>query len=280
MAFSRRTGGRSRITLALLIFTSLAALTLDFRDAAVVKSARDVAGTVFSPLKGAGETVSRPFTNAWHGVADYGDVKAENDRLREKIAEMEGEEVLNEDAAQQLEELTAQLGLEWVGAIPPVHARVVAGPASNFTETIDISRGSADGVKVGMPVVNGAGLVGKVVQVNEHRSTVQLITDPDFAVGVRLLPSGITGTARGQGSGKALIVDTAIDPDAPELPEEGVHMTTSGIDSSAFPASIPVGTLARTEEAAGGLTLDLVVRPLADTQRLSFVTVLLWEGVE
>ena len=38
-----------------------------------------------------------------------------------------------------------------------------------------------------MPVVNGAGLVGKVVLVTGDRSTVQLITDPDFAVGIRLL---------------------------------------------------------------------------------------------
>ena len=32
MALSRRSGGRSRLTIALLVLTSLALLTLDFRD--------------------------------------------------------------------------------------------------------------------------------------------------------------------------------------------------------------------------------------------------------
>lgn len=276
MALSRRTGGRSRITLALLVLTSLAVLTLDFRDAAVVRTARNAAGAVFSPLKGVGEAVSEPFTNAWHGITNFGDVQSENDRLRERIAELEGEEVLNADAAQQLEELTAQLDLPWIGTITPVRARVVAGPASNFAETIDIGKGSSDGIKVGMPVVNGAGLVGKVVQVSDRRSTVQLITDPGFAVGVRL-PGGLTGTARGQGRAKELIVDTNIVPDGDDIPKAGTAMVTSGIAHSAFPADIPVARVKETREAGGGLTVDLVVRPMADTERLAFVTVLLQE---
>ena len=276
MALSRRTGGRSRITLALLVLTSLAVLTLDFRDAAVVRTARNAAGAVFSPLKGVGEAVSEPFTNAWHGITSFGDVQSENDRLRERIAELEGDEVLNADAAQQLGELAAQLDLPWIGTITPVRARVVAGPASNFAETIDIGKGSSDGIKVGMPVVNGAGLVGRVVQVSDDRSTVQLITDPGFAVGIRL-PSGVTGTARGQGRGKELIVDTNLVPDGEDIPKAGTAMVTSGIDHSAFPDAIPVARVKETREAGGGLTVDLVVRPMADTERLAFVTVLLQE---
>ena len=30
-------------------------------------------------------------------------------------------------------------------------------------------------------------------------------------------------------------------------------------------------------ESSGGLTIDLVIRPMADTERLAFLTVLLWE---
>ena len=49
MALSRRTGGRSRLTIALLVITSLALLTLDFRDAEVVQSMRRTAGSAFAP---------------------------------------------------------------------------------------------------------------------------------------------------------------------------------------------------------------------------------------
>jgi rod shape-determining protein MreC len=280
VAISRRSGGRSRLTIALLVLTSLALLTLDFRDAAIVQSARRTAGNVFSPLRGAAETVSEPFSNAWNGITRYGDVKDENDELRRRIEELEGRPVLEEDAAQQLAELLEQQDLEWVGAIPTTAARVLSGSPSNFTHTVDISKGSDDGIKVGMPVVNGAGLAGKVVLVTHDRSTVQLITDPDFAVGIRLLPSQVTGTARGQGSGEDLIADTNIEPDSDELPKPGTSVTTSGIDRAAFPASIPVGKVRSVQESSGGLTIDLVVRPMADTERLGFLTVLLWEPPE
>ena len=270
MALSRRSGGRSRLTIALL--------TLDFRDAEVVQSARRMAGTVFSPVRGAAETVASPFSNAWHGITDYGDIKSENEDLREQLEEAQGSEVLEKDASSQLAEILEQQNLEWVGAIETTTARVLSSDPSNFSHTIDISKGSDDGIKVAMPVVNGAGLVGRVVQVTPDRSTVQLITDPDFLVGVRLLGSDLaTGTAHGQGQGEDLLVDTRLEPDVDDPPRPGTALTTSGAQLSAFPDSIPVGKVRTVQEAGGGLTLELEVRPMADTDRMQFVTVLLWE---
>jgi rod shape-determining protein MreC len=277
VALSRRTGGRSRLTIALLVLTSLALLTLDFRDAAIVQSARRTAGNAFSPLRGAAETVSEPFTNAWDGITGYDDVRAENEELRRQLDEAEGREVLGEDAIGQLEEVLGQLDIEWIGDEETVTTRVLSGSPSNFSHTVDISKGSRDGIKVGMPVVNGAGLAGKVVLVTDDRSTVQLITDPDFAVGIRLLGTQVTGTARGQGPGEDLLADTNLQPDADDLPKPGTSVTTSGIDLAAFPPSIPVGKVRTVNESSGGLSIELEVRPMADIERLAFLTVVLWE---
>lgn len=277
MALSRRTG-RSRLTLALLVLTSVTVLTLDFRDSSVVSGAREVAATVFSPLRGVAETVTDPFANAWDGVTGYDDLERENDELRAQIDEMRGERVRDEDAAEQLSVLLDQLDIEWVGDIPKATARVVAGPGSNFSRAIEIDKGSSDGLAEGMPVVTGAGLVGKLVQVTSHRSHVMLITDPDFAVGVRLVDSGVTGTAKGTGEGESLLVDTGLE--AGTKVDAGAALTTSGSDRSAFPGFIPVGKVVDTRPGSGGLTVDLVVEPLADTSKLAFVTVLLWEPGE
>ena len=275
MALSRRTG-RSRLTLALLVLTSLAVLTLDFRDSNIIQGARRVAGNVFSPLRGVAETATEPVANAWHGITGYGDLQDENEALRAQIDDLRGERVQDADAAEQLDALLEQLQIEWVGDIPTGAARVIAGPGSNFSHTVDIDKGSNAGFEIGMPVVNGAGLVGKLVHVGSDRSTVQLITDPDFAVGVRLVTDGALGTARGGGAGEDLVVDTQLDNEA-EVPE-GTALTTSGADRSSFPGNIPVGTVRSTREGGGGLTLDLVVEPLADIDRLAFVTVMLWEA--
>lgn len=275
MALPRRTG-RSRLTLALLIVTSLAVLTLDFRDAAIVDSLRGAAATVFSPLRGVADAVTDPFQNGWNGITDYGDVKSENEDLRRRLEEAEGRAIQGENAIAELEALLEEVGIDYVGDVPRTAARVLSGPVGNFSHTVEIDKGTDHGIREGMPVVSGAGLVGRVRLATSSRSTVQLLTDPEFRVGVRLLPEGVLGTASGQGEGEPLVVDTSLD--AETVLEPGGHLVTSGADRSAFPASIPVGEVARTEPAGGGLSLDLVVEPFADLDRLAFVTVLLWEG--
>lgn len=273
MSPTRRTG-RSRLTLALLVITSITVLTLDFRDSAPVSAMREAAATVFSPLRGLADSATQPFRNAWGGITDYDDVKRENEELRAQLDEMRGDVVRQEDAEAQLAQLLDQLDIDWVGDIPRVTARVVAGPGSNFSRTIEIDKGSDHGLAVGMPVLTGAGLVGRLVQVTSNRSHVMLITDPDFAVGIRLVDSGATGTARGQGEGEPLLVDTGLEKGT-EV-EEGASVTTSGSDRSAFPGFLPVGTVVESLPSDDGLTTDLIVEPLADTGSLSFLTILLW----
>jgi rod shape-determining protein MreC len=272
VALPRRTG-RSRLTLALLILTSIGLLTLDFRHAAFIESARNAAATVLSPLRGVANAASSPFSNGFHGITHYGDVKTENDKLRARIADLEGEKVTKANASQELADLLKQLDLPWAGGIPRVAARIVSADISNFSHSVDIDKGSKAGIQVGMPVVSGAGLVGRISQVTTDRSTIQLLTDPDFRVGVRVLPDNVLGTARGNGKGSPLVVDTGLD--ASQKVKSGLQVVTSGADRSAYPASIPVGTVRRTEKADGDLTLDLLVTPMADTQRLSYVSVLL-----
>jgi rod shape-determining protein MreC len=273
-----RRSGRSRLTLALLIITSLAVLTLDFRDTGVVEGLRRGAGTVFSPLRGVADAVTEPFSNGWNGITDYGDVKSENEELRRRLEEAEGDVVEAEGAVSELDALLEQMGIDYVGDLARTAARVISGPVSNFDHTIEIDKGTDDGIREGMPAVSGAGLVGRVRQATSSRATIQLLSDPDFRVGVRLLPEGVLGTATGSGQGDPLVVDTSLDAETPL--EAGGQIVTSGADRSAFPASIPVGTVRDTDEAGGGLSLDLIVEPHVDTSRLIFVTVLLWEPTE
>jgi rod shape-determining protein MreC len=275
VAVPRRTG-RSRLTLALLILTSIAVLTLDFRGSGIVKTARGGLATVLSPFEGAARAATKPFRHGWNGMTRYGDVKSENDRLRERIAELEGQADQNANSTKELEQLTKATDLPWIGDLQKVAARVVAGPTSNFSHSVEIDKGSKDGLELNMPVVAGDGLVGRIQQVTSSHAIVQLLTDPDFKVGVRVVPTGVLGTAKGQGEGDPLVVDTGLD--AGSEVAQHTPLTTSGADNSRYPSSIPIGTVRGTEAGSGGLTLDLLVEPYVDTQRLSFVSVLLWEG--
>lgn len=277
-----RRGGRSRLTILLLVLTSVTVLTLDFRGVGFLGDARRAVGSALSPLQGAAEFVATPFQNTWNGITTYDELSAENDELRRRIDELEGAVSRNADIAVQYEELVEQVDIPWVGELSTATARVVHQPASSFSHVIGIDKGADAGIRKGMPVVVGGresvgGLVGKVIDVGAHRASVQLVTDPEFRVGVRLVTSQRFGTASGQGAGRDLRIDTGIEPGERDADIPSLEIvTTSGIDDrSSFPASIPVGKVTRTREANGGLTLEVFAEPLADLDELSYVTVVL-----
>lgn len=277
-----RRSGRSRLTILLLVLTSITVLTLDFRGVGFLGDARRAVGSALSPLQGAADFVATPFQNTWNGITTYDELADENDALRTQVEQLEGEVARNADVAAQYDELVGQVDIPWIGALSTATARVVQQPPSSFSHVIGIDKGSGAGIRVGMPVVVGngdslGGLVGRVVEVGAGSASVQLVTDPEFRVGVRMVTSQRFGTAAGQGAGRDLLIDTGIEPgeaDA-EIPSLEI-ITTSGIDDrSSFPASIPVGKVTRTRPANGGLTLEVFAEPLADLQRLSFVSVVL-----
>lgn len=270
--------GRSRFTLLLLVLTSVTVLTLDFRGSGAVDDLRAAASTVFSPIADAASSVTRPLTDAWNGAFGYDELRAENDRLREQLAERDGIAAQGEDAVQQLQELLALEGITRFTDLESVVARVAGGSITNFEHTIQLDRGSDDGIGIGMPVVTGSGLVGRVIATTGSRSTVQLLTDPDVELGVRLASSTEKGIARGTGEGRPLVIDAGVPVNAADdIPRREV-VVTSGVEGSLFPPDIPVGRVTEVETAGDQLSLELTVQPLADLDDLSSVRVLLWRA--
>jgi rod shape-determining protein MreC len=273
MAISPVAGSRTR--LLVLVTASITLIVLGLRDVPIVRDLREGVATALDPVESAIGTVTAPVRNAWHGVTDYEDLRDENDRLRADLAEAEAADIAASDAERQLADLSASLDLPFAGDIPQVTARVVSGPRSNFSQALEIDKGTDDGLAEGMPVVSGGGLVGRLAQVTGSSAQVELITDPEFRVGVRLATTGSLGTAHGQGRDEALRVDSSLSPRTPVAAETGI--VTSGVDRSAFPPGIPVGRVTETRQGSGGLALELVVRPLVDADQLSYVTVLQWQ---
>lgn len=277
MAVYRRTS-RPRFTLLLLVLTAVTLLTLDERSngLGVIDTARDGARDLFAPVKDAADSAFRPVTDFFQGALHYGDVEEENARLRAQLADRESLVLRAADAEREREALLDLAGLDFVGDIPTVAARVVRSPSSGFDLTVEIDRGRDAGVTKGMPVVGGGGLVGRVVDVSRRTSIVQLVTDAASSVGVRLVASGDVGVAAGRGSGSTLRMDL-VDP-ATKV-EKGEQVVTSGLQNSVFPPGIPVGKVVAATTASGALQQDVTVEPSADLDRLVFVKVLQWGSV-
>lgn len=274
MAVYRRSR-RHRFLLVLLLLTSVTVITLDQRGqgSGVLESARSTARDAFGSVENATNDAFSPVGDFFSGVFSYSDLKAENRRLRDRLDQVRSKEVLAAETDNELRQLKANQNLAFAAQIPSVAAQVVKTSPSNFQLAVEIDAGSAKGVAVDMPVVTGAGLVGKVIRVSSKRATLLLLTDGTFNVGVRLTNSQDTGAAKGNGPGKALSIDLLYNS---TVIKNNEVVVTSGLEGAVFPGGIPVGRVRTAKAVPSSLQQDVTMEPVVDLQRLSYVKVLLW----
>lgn len=273
MALSRRTA-RPRFILLLLVLTAITLITLDQRSGGhgFLDRARSSVRQAYAPVARTVNDALRPLGDYLHGVFHYGDLRAENARLREQLAEARVAQLSAADDQRRLRESLAAQNLDFVGDIPTVAAQVYGTTSSNFEMTIEINRGTDAGVGTGMPVVYAGGLVGRVVDVSATRATVLLLTDPTSHVGVRF-PNNDEGIATGTGAGSRLRVEL-VDPKTALKP--GDVLFTSGGQAGLYPAGVPVGIVRTASHQPGVLQQDVTLDPIVDPSSLEFVEVLEW----
>lgn len=271
MAGSRRP--RGRFLLLLLVLLGLTLVTLSERSSTshYFNKVRSLARQVANPFQSGVHAALQPVGDFIYGALQYRSLEAQNRQLRLELRSGATAYAESLSAEQQAAQVLSQEHLPFVPNIPSVAAEVVQVGSSNFEETVQIDRGSANGVAVGQPVVSAGGLVGSVSLVSAHLATVTLIDDPTSVVGVRDVHSGVVGAAKGEGQGFNLQVE---DLNVGDTIKRGDQLVTSGLTLENFPAGIPVGTV--TSVSSGTLTLQVSLKPLVNLSNLQFVRVLLW----
>lgn len=276
-----RRPGRPRITIIVLVLASITILTLDFRGAGIVGGIRDGVGDVLGPVGDGAQRLFRPVTNVWNGAFGYDDLERENEALRRRLEGAQAEVAAARGTNDEIAELRALLKLGAPAAsLPRACADVVDGNPSNFDATIELTKGSAQGIAVGDPVVSafddgGATsapvLVGRVVGVSRNRAEVRLVTDPVVQIGVAIPEAGNRGLAQGTGAGQPLDV-RLLESDDPGM-APGLVVKTHG-DASRYPPDLVVGTVSAVARVPGAPELRVRVQPAVDLGRLSVVCAL------
>jgi rod shape-determining protein MreC len=146
-------------------------------------------------------------------------------------------------------------------------------PNINF-DTLVISRGSRDGVKLNSVVVAPAGVVGHVYDVGLTTSAVLLLTDSYSAVGamVQRPQSRAIGVCKGSREPLVSMLYLARDADV----KVGDIIVTSGRggDRGIYPSGLPIGTVVEVQNDASGSTRHVSVKPAVDASKLEEVYVL------
>jgi rod shape-determining protein MreC len=273
VARSRRSSRRT-LTVIVLVVVSLSLISLDLngRTHSLTSGVKSVANEVYAPLRQGVSDIIDPIGSFFAGAFNYGAVQADNAQLQKTIGELRAAEAERGFENQQARQLTALQNLPFLQSLNVVTAQTIDEYSSNFTATITLDKGRADGVDVGFPVVGAGGLVGQVIQSFHHTSVVRLITDGQSKVGVSF-GSQLTGIVDGQGPSNSLTCDLV----APHTPlQKGEVMYTSGLQAAAFPAGIPVATVRSFHTSAGASQETIEVDPAANLSQLAYVDVVQW----
>jgi len=198
-------------------------------------------------------------------VAGY---KAENERLRKLIVELETERnrFLEADATnQRLQKL-----LDFRSHLPSgsITASIIGNSASNWFQSCLIDKGSADGVRKGMSVVTPLGVVGRVVDAAAHSAKVLLLTDPNSGIDVMVQRTRARGILSGSLENGTVMKYVKRTEDI----QVGDRLITSGLDGVFF-KGLMVGTVNKVRKQTVGLFQVIEVMPAVSPAQTEVVLV-------
>jgi rod shape-determining protein MreC len=273
---------RPRSVLFIAIFTSLLLVIVDSRGNGVIDSFRSVARDVIAPVQDVVNSAFNPVRDLFSSVTDFGSLKAENARLKRELDAARGKLERERAVGTQVGELEKLLDLPTIQDATGVAARVIGGAPGNFERSVQINKGTGQGVDVGQPVVAGAGLVGKITQASSTRATVTLIDSPSLSVGVRLEKSQVRGLAEGKTGERDLHLSFLQKPlgkcQANASPDtcitKGELVFTSAVSGAVFPPDVPVATVTSITKKISDLESTITLQPLVSLDDLTYVKVL------
>ncbi|KKL49004.1 hypothetical protein LCGC14_2319860, partial [marine sediment metagenome] len=148
-------------------------------------------------------------------------------------------------------------------------AAVIARDPSPFLQYVIINRGSDDGFRRGMPIVNQQGLVGRIAAVTAVAARVQLITDSGSTINVRIEPSREPAVLRGQITGEVSLDMISQDANV----QSGDLGLTSGLGGG-YPPDILIGQVTGVRSRVQDLFQRASMQTVVDFSQLEIVLVI------
>ncbi|MEV0166962.1 rod shape-determining protein MreC [Nonomuraea fuscirosea] len=270
-----RDSRRARLILGVLLAAALVILTVDHRtgESSPLRPLRAAGAYLFGTAEQFGSGVVRPVGGFVHAILTAPAAKQRIEALKEENAELRAGLLagkLDADRAKQLKQL---LGLAGTGGYKVVTGNVIARRGQpGFEDAVQIDVGTNDGVRSEMTVLNGDGLVGRVLHASSRTSTVVLLSDPASAAGARLEGGKEIGVVHGVGEHGRLVQFRLLDSTA-SLSRGGRIVSFGSQHGRPYVPGVPIGVIERVESTPGELTRIAYARPYADLTALDAVGV-------
>jgi rod shape-determining protein MreC len=247
-------------SLILFVFLQTVALLLlvshnNYQQSIALSSANVVTGNMYATISSFTEYFYLQTTNTLLAEENT-TLKNENIMLQEQLT-MVQQPATKKDSIQHL--------------FTYISAKVINSSVNKQQNYITLNKGSKDGIKPDMGVINSEGVVGIVSSVSNNFAVVMPIINPRIKISCRISKNDYYGSLVWEGRSAAFANLKEI-PEHVQL-QKGDSIITSGF-SSIFPEGISVGTVEEVKTSKYNNFHDIKVRLNVNFQTLSYVNVI------
>jgi rod shape-determining protein MreC len=238
-------------------------------------------GGFFSPLRGFFLRAAYPFQRIFYlsghkisSTVDFlgsiADLKEENKRLIKENNYLAGQTAILQGEKKENETLREQLGLIPRSKFDLESSFVIGQDMHGLGSWLLIDKGKSSGIEKGMPAIVSEGiLVGKVDEVFETSSRINLLTDSSSSINVVDLETNSKGIVRGE-YGLGVVMDMVSQSD---VLNPGDTVVTSGLGSN-MPKGLMVGRIQDAKITQDKLFQQAIVMPRIKYSKLDVVFVI------
>jgi rod shape-determining protein MreC len=249
----------------ILIFTLISASLLDPHPLRPVETlVIKVTAPVFNFFRQTGAAINR----IWRGYFYLVGVQAENEILKQKTLENQSKEALYQETLLERERLRNLLEFRAQAALPVTGARIIGFDFSIWFKCAFLDKGADDGLTWGMPVINAAGIVGRVVECYPDYAKVLLLIDRSSAVDAIVQRNRLRGILEGVGANRCYLRYVHKNQDV----QAGDVILASGL-GGAYPRGMMLGVVTAVDKKVPGIFQEIEVELAVDFTRLEEVLV-------
>ena len=170
-------------------------------------------------------------------IQNHNKLYKENEKIKSELEILKAKDLLNEFTILENQRLKNIVD-DYLVKSDTIIAKVLSDKGSPFLRSIIINKGSKHKINLGMVVMDGAYLVGKVVEVNYLSSRVLLLSDLNSKIPVIVEPNAVFSILSGTGKNHGIIQYSKKYDD---IKSESVIYTSGA--GNLFKAGIPIGKI-------------------------------------
>lgn len=262
-------GRKNRITFTLLIILCIMLASLNSKYEQILPMGKSILLEIVSPLQRIITLLINPFIKSIKAINKLSNLLEENRLLTDKVMLLSKEETKLKELERENRELRQLLGSSYYEQFEVKSATIIGKVDTDWKLSLFINKGSNQGIKINMPVVNQSGLTGKVIATSNNFSEVRLLTDVNSSVAAMVQSSRKTGIIQGT-RGSTLEMDLVTKEANIKI---GDIIITSGL-GGIFPKGILIGRVYDVKNLDYELYKTIKVLPVNNYENLEEVLII------